>query len=96
MTLSRNVTCNSFSGGIWEGSSQSMLSYTPDYEKQGTPIIGIEDLRALGQIIRPIRTRIGSTLCWSFGVGVSSMGAGSYETFGPASSQNIATEAWKR
>ena len=88
MTLSASVTCNSSFVGIWEGSSQSMLRYTPEYEKQGTPIIGIEDLRALGQIIRPIKTRIESAECRCYGPGLPSGSVGSHEVIGQSGCQD--------
>ena len=96
MTSSGTVTNSSSFRGIWETTLQSMLSYPQDYEKQGTPIIGIEDLRALGQIIRPIKARIESASCCSPGTGVFSLGTGSHEAFCPASGQSIEGKVWRR
>jgi hypothetical protein len=42
-----------------------MLSYTVYYEKEGTPFLRIEDVRALGSIIRPILARIQAAECSS-------------------------------
>jgi len=65
MNLSDSVTtCLSFLS-IWKVTSQSMLSYTLNYEQKGTPIVGIDDLRGLRQIIRPILARIHAAACCS-------------------------------
>jgi len=93
---SGSVTNSSFYIGIWEGSSQTMLSYTGRYEKEGTPIIGIEDLMALGQIVRPIKARIASTECATYSFGVSSGAVGRHEAFSPSSAQSIEREVSRR
>ena len=42
--------------------SQDMIRNTVGYEKTGTPIIGIENLRIIGQITRSIKSRIASAI----------------------------------
>jgi len=73
-----------------------MLSYTPSYEKNGTPIIGIEDLRALGQIVQRIKARIDSTECPTYSLAVSSGAVGSHEALSPVSGQSIEREVSRR
>ena len=65
-----------------------MIPYAPDYEKAGTPIIGIEDLNALGQIVQRIKARIESTEYPTYSVGVSSGAVGSHEVIGQVSCQD--------
>jgi len=65
-----------------------MLPSTPNYEKQGTPIIDIEDLRALGQIIRPIKARVESAECSSYGPGISTGAVGSHAVVGKTGREN--------
>jgi hypothetical protein len=54
----RNVLINSDSDSIRNAASQSMIVNTCVYEKQGTPIISIDDLKVIGRIVRPIKARI--------------------------------------
>ena len=56
--------------------SQDMIGDTVQYEKTGTPIIGIENLQIIGRITRSIKSRIESaissfTLPCSLGVGLA-------------------------
>jgi hypothetical protein len=51
-----------------------MLVDTLEYEKTGTPIIGIENLQIIGRITRSIKSRIQSAIS-SFSI-ASSIGAG--------------------
>jgi hypothetical protein len=39
-----------------------MIGDTVQYEKAGTPIIGIENLQIIGRITRSIKSRIGSAV----------------------------------
>ena len=93
---SGSVTNSSFYIGIWQGSSQSVIPYTADYEKEETPIIGIEDLRALGQIVRRIKARIDSAERPTYSLGVSSGAVGSHEALSPASGQSTEREVSRR
>ena len=56
--------------------SQDMIGDTVEYEKTGTPIIGIENLQIIGRITRSIKSRIESaissfSLPGSLGVGLA-------------------------
>lgn len=56
--------------------SQCMLGNTLEYEKTGSPIIGIENLQIIGRITRSIKCRIESaissfSLPGSLGVGLA-------------------------
>lgn len=56
--------------------SQDMIGDTVEYEKTGTPIIGIETLQIIGRITRSIKSRIESAISsfsppGSLGVGLA-------------------------
>jgi hypothetical protein len=57
MTLD-NVQSFSSCVSIWKVRSQGMIGDTVQYEKTGTPIIGIENLQIIGRITRSIKGRI--------------------------------------
>jgi hypothetical protein len=69
-----------------------MIRDTVGYEKTGPPIIGIENLRIIGQITRSIKSRIESaissfSLPGSFGPGLA---VGSYAAFSQTGSAYLA------
>ena len=72
--------------------SQDMIGDTVQYEKTGTPIIGIENLQIIGRITRSIKGRIESainsfSLPRSLGVGLA---AGSHAPFSATGSAHFA------
>ena len=77
---------------IRKGGSQGMLVDTVGYEKTGPPFIGIDDLRVIGRITRPIKSRIEAAISslsspGSFGAGVA---VGSYAAFSETGSAYLA------
>ena len=71
-----------------------MIGDTVEYEKTGTPIIGIENLRIIGQITRSIKSRIESaissfSLPGSVGVGLA---VGSHAAFSEIGSAYLAEQ----
>ena len=74
--------------------SQDMIGDTVEYEKTGTPIIGIENLQIIGRIARSIKSRIESaissfSLPGSLGVGLA---VGSYAPFSQTGSAHFAQQ----
>ena len=74
--------------------SQDMIGDTVEYEKTGTPIIGIETLQIIGRITRSIQSRIASaissfSLPGSFGVGLA---VGSHAPFSEVGSAYLAEQ----
>jgi hypothetical protein len=72
--------------------SQDMIGDTLEYEKTGTPIIGIENLQIIGRITRSIKSRIESavnsfSLPSSLGVGLA---VGSHAAFSETGSAYFA------
>ena len=72
--------------------SQDMIGDTVEYEKTGTPIIGIENLQIIGRITRSIKSRIESaissfSLPGSLGVGLA---VGSHAPFSETGSAYLA------
>jgi hypothetical protein len=91
MTL-HNVHSFSTYVSITKVHSQDMIRDTVGYEKTGTPIIGIENLRIIGQITRSIKSRIESaissfSLPRSLGIGLA---VGSHAPFSETGSAYLA------
>jgi hypothetical protein len=79
------------SSSIWEAPSQSMLVNTYENEKPGPALINVEELRAIGRIVRPIQARIETvTSTTILGCGSAGTGVGSYASFSQTSSANCA------
>jgi hypothetical protein len=77
---------------IQDAGSQSMIVDTCGYEKSGTPIISIDDLKVIGRIVRPIKARIegagtNTTIPSSLG---AHLAVGSYAAFSETGSAYIA------
>jgi hypothetical protein len=69
-----------------------MVVDTAGYEKTGPPFIGIDDLRVIGRIIRPIKSRIEAAISslsspGSLGAGLA---VGSYAAFSQTGSAYLA------
>lgn len=90
--MSRNVQSLSVFICIRNERSQGMLVDTLGYEKTGPPFIGIEDLKAIGRIIGPIKGRIQAAITslsipGSLGAGLA---VGSYAAFSQTGSAYLA------
>jgi hypothetical protein len=76
---------------VREVRSQDMIVNIPKYEKERSPFIGIEELKAIGRLIRPIKARIEAagtgTVSGSF---TAPLAVGSYATFSQTGSAHFA------
>jgi hypothetical protein len=91
---SYNVHSFSTYNSIRKVHSQDMIGDTVEYEKTGTPIIGIENLQIIGRITRSIKSRIESaissfSLPGSLGVGLA---VGSHAPFSEVGSAYLAEQ----
>jgi len=68
-----------------------MIRNIPKYEKERSAFIGVEELKAIGRLVRPIKARVeGASMCITSGSFTASLAVGSYATFSQTGSASLA------
>ena len=90
--MSCNVLTNSGSSSIRNAALQTMILNTLEYEKPVPAFIGIEELKAIATLIRPIKARIEAATNGSIpGSFAASLAVGSNAPFSQAGSAHFAS-----